>query len=143
VLSVKLKRLDDWNAKRRQVATWYSEFLINSPVEPVQTAPGAIGNAHVQVIQVDNRDQVSSRLRADGIGTSLHYPVACHHQPALASADVPFLPVAERAARRILSLPMGPHLTQVDVSRVVDAINRALKEMCSMDKESAMEEAAE
>src|SRR5262249_10207511 len=88
VLSVKLKRLDDWNEKRRNVAAWYRELLAGSQVEPVQTVPGGCGNGHLQIIQLPCRDHVRRRVSAEGIGTSVHYPVACHRHPALASTDI-------------------------------------------------------
>jgi dTDP-4-amino-4,6-dideoxygalactose transaminase len=126
ILSVKLKRLDAWNAARRRVANWYNALLAGIPVEPVQTAPDAISNYHLAVIRSEHRDHIQQQLLANGIMTSIHYPIPCHRQPALVSANSPHLPVVECAARRVLSLPMGPHLTQDDVMQVVEALDRAL-----------------
>jgi dTDP-4-amino-4,6-dideoxygalactose transaminase len=126
ILSVKLKRLDAWNAARRRVADWYNALLAGIPVEPVQTAADAVSNYHLAVIRSEHRDHIRQQLLADGITTLIHYPIPCHRQPALASANSPHLPVAECAARRVLSLPMGPHLTQADVMQVVEALDRAL-----------------
>ena len=84
-------------------------------------------NNHLFVIQSDRRDYLRQRLHAEGISTGIHYPIPCHRQPALSSMKTPHLPVAERAAKRMLSLPMGPHLTQSDSIHVAEAIDGALK----------------
>jgi dTDP-4-amino-4,6-dideoxygalactose transaminase len=115
ILSVKLKKLDAWNAARRRVVDWYNAALTGMPVQPVHTAPSAISNGHLAIIQSPHRDYVWQWLHADGIATSIHYPVLCHLQPTLASALSPHFPVAEHAADRILSSPTGPHLTHGDV----------------------------
>ena len=126
ILSVKLGRLDAWNDGRRGVAAWYQPLLRELAVEPVHTAAGACSNCHLAVIQSPHRDHIRQRLRAEGIATAIHYPIACHRQPALGSLTTQCLPVAERAANRVLSLPISPHLTQAEVVRVAEAIDRAL-----------------
>lgn len=126
ILSVKLGRLDGWNDGRRRVAAWYEPLLRELAVEPVQIAAGACSNWHLAVIQNPHRDHIRERLHAEGIDTAIHYPIACHRQPALGPLNAPRLPVAERAADRVLSLPMAPHLTQAEVARVAEAIDRAL-----------------
>lgn len=125
VLSIKLRRLDAWNATRQRIAKCYRSLLAQLPVELLEVAPDARSNSHLFVIQTDRRDYLRQRLHAEGIGTGIHYPVPCHRQPALSSIKTPHLPVAERAARRMLSLPMGPHLTQSDSIRVAEAIGGA------------------
>jgi dTDP-4-amino-4,6-dideoxygalactose transaminase len=129
ILSVKLGRLDLWNARRRCVAGWYRTLLAGMPIETLQVAPGACSNDHLFVIQSHYRDRLQQRLHAEGIATAIHYPVPCHLQPALTPANVPHLPVTERAANRILSLPMSPHQTRSDTIRIADAIGRALEEV--------------
>ena len=127
VLSVKLRRLDAWNAGRQRIAERYRSLLAELPVELLEVALGARSSNHLFVIQSDCRDHLRQRLHTEGIGTGIHYPIPCHRQPALSSIKIPHLPVAERAARRILSLPMGPHLTQSDAIRVAEAIGRAFR----------------
>jgi dTDP-4-amino-4,6-dideoxygalactose transaminase len=126
VLSIKLRRLDAWNATRQRIANCYRSLLAELPVELLEVAPDARSSNHLFVIQCDRRDYLRQRLNAEGIGTGIHYPVPCHRQPALSSIKTSHLPVAERAARRMLSLPMGPHLTQADSIRVAEAIGGAL-----------------
>ena len=127
VLSVKLRRLDAWNARRQRIARRYRSLLDDLPVELLEIAPDARSNHHLFVAQSDHRDYLRQRLHAEGIGTGIHYPIPCHRQPALSSIKTPYLPVTERAARRMLSLPMGPHLKQSDSIRVAEAINGAFK----------------
>jgi dTDP-4-amino-4,6-dideoxygalactose transaminase len=127
VLSVKLRQLDVWNASRQRIAKCYRSLLAELPVELLELAPGARSNHHLFVAQSDNRDYLRQRLHAEGIGTGIHYPIPCHRQPALSHIKTPYLPVTERAARRMLSLPMGPHLTQSDSIRVAEAIGDAFK----------------
>jgi dTDP-4-amino-4,6-dideoxygalactose transaminase len=126
LLSIKLRRLDAWNAARRRVAAWYEAALAGLPLERVRIAPGATSSHHLEVIQTGGRDRLREALGRDGIATGIHYPIPCHLQPAFAAAALPRLPVAEGAAARILSLPMHPHLSEADVQRVAAAIARAL-----------------
>jgi dTDP-4-amino-4,6-dideoxygalactose transaminase len=125
ILSIKLRRLDAWNAARERIAKCYRSLLAELPVELLEVSPEARNNHHLFVIQSDRRDYLRQQLHSNGIGTGIHYPVPCHRQPALSSITTPQLPVAERAARRILSLPMGPHLTPSDSVRVAEAIGGA------------------
>jgi dTDP-4-amino-4,6-dideoxygalactose transaminase len=129
VLSVKLKRLDAWNAGRQRAAGLYETCLAGLPVEIVKTADAARSSYHLFVIQTSHRDELRQRLTHDGIATGIHYPVACHRQPAFLSANTPRLPVAERAADRVLSLPMFPHLGEGDIKEVAAAIERACTDL--------------
>lgn len=126
ILSVKLRRLDAWNVGRRRVAEWYETLLAGLPVEPVQTAAAARSSHHLAVVRSPHRDELRKRLAVEGIATGVHYPVPCHRQPAFAATDPPSLPVAERAADSVLSLPMHPHLAKADVEWIADAIGRIL-----------------
>lgn len=121
-LSAKLERLDDWNAARRRHAARYRAGLASTAAVPVATAPQATPVVHLQVVQVDGRDELREDLAQLGIQTGIHYPVPCHLTPAFAAWATRPLPVAERAAQRILSLPMFPHLATEQVDRVVEAV---------------------
>ncbi|MGH3857544.1 MAG: DegT/DnrJ/EryC1/StrS family aminotransferase, partial [Pseudonocardiaceae bacterium] len=97
----------------------------------VSVHQGAEPVYHLAVIQVEHRREVSDALTAAGIGWGVHYPIPCHQQPALAALHEPVsaaqrFPVAERAAGRILSLPMSPTLTIEQVARVCDVLGGAL-----------------
>jgi len=136
VLSVKLTKLDEWNAARRRVAAAYAEALQGLPVTLVAQAPGASSSHHLAVIRTPHRKELRAALRAAGIGTGVHYPIPCHLQAPFAARVRRPLPVAERAAREVLSLPMFPHMTETQVEQVADAISRALR--TSTDKQVAM-----
>jgi dTDP-4-amino-4,6-dideoxygalactose transaminase len=125
-LSIKLKRLDAWNAARRRAAGWYGSALAGLPLERVRIAASAVSSHHLEVVQSADRDRLRAALGEAGIGSGIHYPIPCHLQPAFAAAAGPRLPVAERAAGRILSLPMHPHLSEADVARVAEAITGAV-----------------
>lgn len=116
-----LKRLDEFNARRRQAVAWYRQDLlgiagIKLPVE----RPNCVPVYHMFVIQVDRRDALAKHLKERGIGTGVHYPVPNHRQPAIAALykDLPQLPVTEALVDRILSLPIHPHLTENEVETV-------------------------
>jgi dTDP-4-amino-4,6-dideoxygalactose transaminase len=129
ILTVKLSRLETWNIRRRCVVEWYRDLLDDLPVEMVREAQDACSSWHLAVIQSDDRDDLRRHLAAAGIETSIHYPIPCHLQPALSAKSQRTLPVAESAVRRIMTLPMGPHLTRDHTIRIVDAIRATLKEL--------------
>jgi dTDP-4-amino-4,6-dideoxygalactose transaminase len=117
VLTRKLHRLDAANAHRRTMMATYRDRL-PPRVSPVVDHPLAEPVHHLAVVQVPDRGKAIAALDAAGVGWGIHYPVPCHRQGAFAEfADDP-LPVAERAADRILSLPMSPTLTAEQVDRV-------------------------
>jgi dTDP-4-amino-4,6-dideoxygalactose transaminase len=123
VLRVKLPHLDAWNGSRRKIASQYDE-LLGTAVGLPYVHPDAEHVFHLYVIQVDGRDRVLSELGTRGIGAGIHYPVPIHLQEAYRERGFGpgSFPVTEAAARRILSLPMYPEMTEPDVRRVADAV---------------------
>ncbi len=134
-LAAKLPRLDAWNARRRQVAAWYTERFVAAGVAGRRDAPLRLpepaGDAHVfhqYVIRTPGRDGLARHLAAAGIGTQVYYPLPLHRQPALAPlAAETSCPEAERAAAEVLALPMYPQLDEPQVAAVVDAVVRYLR----------------
>jgi dTDP-4-amino-4,6-dideoxygalactose transaminase len=118
VLSVKLSRLDAWTNARREIADLYRAHLAGGPVSLVQEVPGTGHAYHLLVARVPARDRVRRRLSDVGIETGLHYPLPCHLQPPYQPYASGPLPVAERAAGEIVSLPMFPHMTADQVEFV-------------------------
>jgi dTDP-4-amino-4,6-dideoxygalactose transaminase len=133
VLSGKLAFLDTWTERRVALAARYHELLGGIGVRLNAVAPAARHVYHMFVVRVPagraGRDRVRSELASRGIQTGVHYPVPCHRQPPLRRfADRP-LPVAERAAGELLSLPMFPHLTQEQIEFVCGVLGDVLADM--------------
>ena len=114
-----------------EAAARYTEMLAGVPGRA--TPPPWRGNEHVwhlYVVRVPNRDEVLAHLQAAGIGAGLHYPHPVHRTAPFV-ADAPTLPVSERAAREILSLPLYPHITPEQQERVVDVLTDALRRVAA------------
>ena len=126
ILSVKLRYLADWNAKRRERAAEYnrqlaaSEARVQMPYEPSWSR----AVYHLYVIRTEDREGLMAHLGKAGIGTGIHYPIPLHRQRAYeaigyATGD---FPVCEKIATEIVSLPMYPQLTAKQQLRVTDEI---------------------
>jgi dTDP-4-amino-4,6-dideoxygalactose transaminase len=126
ILSVKLKHLADWNAKRRDRAAEYKRLLdasvdgIQAPFEPSWSR----AVYHLYVVRTANRDSLMSYLKASEIGTGIHYPIPLHLQRAYRSLGYVEgdFPASERLAAEIVSLPMFPQLTSQQQARVVEEL---------------------
>ncbi len=123
ILRIKLRRLDEWNDQRRIHAQAYTERLrgiVETPVERHDSTHVY----YVYVIQTDERDALREALAVQGIQSGIHYPIPLHLQPACAefACRKGALPVTERLAGRILSLPMFPELTADEIERVCSCI---------------------
>lgn len=123
-LGVKLPRLAQHNAHRAAVARRYQEKLAGLDLALPATAEGALPAWHLYVVRSPHRDALRAHLAAHGVETGVHYPVPVHRQPAFAGTPLQTasLPVAEALAREVLSLPMGPTLTEAQQDQVVDAV---------------------
>ena len=125
ILRVKLKYLDKENARRREIARLYDAALTGTPVMIPSSRTGASHAYHQYVVRSDRRDDLRSFLKANGVGTLIHYPVPVHLQPAYQGRVLPDgagLPETETICRRILSLPMHPQLTDAEVKEVSNLI---------------------
>jgi dTDP-4-amino-4,6-dideoxygalactose transaminase len=120
LLRVKLKYCDAWTTARRRRGELYNRLLEGSVVTPV-VAGYSEPVWHLYVIEVDDRDGLQKHLADRGIETAIHYPVPIHLQPAYRALGYHAgdFPVTERAARRILSLPMYPELPFDAIEEVV------------------------
>ncbi len=124
VLRVKLRHLDDGNARRRAAAARYDRLLAGAPVVRPQVRPEAAPVFHQYVVRSDRRDDLRAHLQGAGIGTLIHYPVPVHRQPAYARfAAHAALPETEAAAREVLSLPLYPEIPDADLGRVAAALH--------------------
>jgi len=123
LLRVKLRHLEEWNARRRELAQLYNALLSPVVVTPI-ASPETQPVYHLYVIRCSRRDELQAYLREQGIGTLVHYPVPVHLQPAYAFLGLGpgSLPESERAAREVLSLPLYPELTFTELEQVVAAV---------------------
>jgi dTDP-4-amino-4,6-dideoxygalactose transaminase len=123
VLRVKLRYLDEWNKQRRELAKRYGEQLAGLPIVlPVERFDHVY---HLYVIQSDERDTLLAFLHERGIGAGMHYPIPLHLQPCMkdgAKWRDGGLPVTERVASRVLSLPIYPGMTEEQQDRVIAAV---------------------
>lgn len=126
VLRAKLPFLDAENNARRAVARQYMDALAGAPIELPFVQQGVDPVWHLFVVRTAARDTLIQGLKARGIGHMIHYPIACHAQPAYANQDWPALPVAEALQHEVLSLPIAPYLSAQDVQAVTDAVRASL-----------------
>lgn len=131
VLDVKLKYLAEDNAKRKAIAHFYYDHIDNPLVSLPVLLPDEQNAYHLFPIIVsdkDNRDRLHDYLGLHGVGTVCHYPIAPHQQECYIkdSWNTPqlSLPITERLADTELSLPIGPSITFLEVSQVVELVNK-------------------
>jgi dTDP-4-amino-4,6-dideoxygalactose transaminase len=130
LLRLKLRRLDSDNDERRSVARRYRERLTGLPLRvPAEDDPSDRSVHHLFVVEVDDRDRVRGELAALGVSTGVHYPTPVHLQPGWRHLGYApgSLPVSERLADRILSLPVFPGMREGEVDRVVEALASVLR----------------
>jgi dTDP-4-amino-4,6-dideoxygalactose transaminase len=126
ILLAKLDVFDDEIARRREIAMRYDGMLHR--VVTVPTIPDDYESAFaLYTVRVADRDGVRARLEEAGIGTGLFYRLALHQHPAFRELSTRPLPVSEKLANEVLSLPVHPDLTDAEVNRVVAAVIAAVR----------------
>ena len=135
VLSVKLKYLDDDNARRRAIAAYYLDNMapLSSPegdtnvLKRNEAPSGAVGGAsnvwHIFPVLCEQRDALQDFLADRGVQTMIHYPIPLHRQACYADWHDLCLPITERIHAQELSLPCHQAMTDVEVERVTEIIN--------------------
>jgi dTDP-4-amino-4,6-dideoxygalactose transaminase len=121
-LRVLLRRLDAMNDHRRALATRYARGLSGLPLALPNERPRGRHVYHLYVVATPRRDALAAFLAKRGIQTGIHYPVPSHRQPALERLEPPALPWTERLAQEVLSLPISPQHTEVEIDTVAAAI---------------------
>lgn len=122
-LRVKLRVLDEWNARRKAIANQYIRGLAATPLILPNVPEWADPVWHLFVVRCDQRDVLQSKLQQIGISTMIHYPIPPHLQPAyreLGYAKGDFA-LAEAIHKEVISLPIGPHIGEANTSRVIAA----------------------
>jgi dTDP-4-amino-4,6-dideoxygalactose transaminase len=126
LLSVRLRKLDEFTSRRRQIAGAYRSRLQNRKIRLLADARSASNHVyHLFVVCCHERDRLASHLKARGVETLIHYPVPVHHQPPCreVKCDPSGLVEAERHAASCLSIPCHPFLSDAEVSTIIEAIN--------------------
>lgn len=125
VLNIKASRLGDWNASRARIAAIYSTEINNAHIVLPKVLPACDPVWHLFVVKTDHRAALQAHLANLGIQTLIHYPTPPFAQKAYEdkSFNVAETHVAADLASQVLSLPIGPHMPEGDVERVIDAVN--------------------
>jgi dTDP-4-amino-4,6-dideoxygalactose transaminase len=129
ILRVKLKGLDSDNQKRRQVADYYLNNIVNDKISlpklstPALTAKNHVWHLFVVRIKNTNRQKLINYLEENGIGTQIHYPTPAHCQEAYNEYKDLFFPITTKLSSEILSLPISTTIDRRDVKKVCKAIN--------------------
>ncbi len=136
---MKLKHLDEWNARREQQAYQYNQALQNIPALTLPYIADLSNSCwHLYVVRHPQRDALQEHLKSAGIGTLIHYPVPPHLSGAYRQAGLGTgtFPISEELAATSLSLPIGPHLEKKPQTAIIDALTGFPKSMTGLDKES-------
>jgi dTDP-4-amino-4,6-dideoxygalactose transaminase len=126
VLNYKLRFLDEWTARRREIAAMYFEGITNKAIVTQARPSFAKPAFHLFVVTVGDRAAFTAHLNEHGIGFGLHYPLPCHLQKAYRHLGYErgSLPHAEYLAGHCVSLPMFPELSDGEAAYVIDVCNR-------------------
>ena len=124
ILRAKLPHLAGWTSARIETARRYSAAFMSTDLGLPTQLLDTESAWHLYVIRSTERERLRQHLERCGIETLMHYPIAPHQQQAYAdlAAELGSLPVAEQLAGEVLSLPIGPHLSERDIERVIDAV---------------------
>jgi dTDP-4-amino-4,6-dideoxygalactose transaminase len=124
VLRVKLRYLDQWNARRRTIASHYLQGLEGTDLVLPGVREWADSAWHLFVVRHPRRDDLQRRLAEAGVGTLIHYPIPPHRQQAYAASGfaADAFPLADRLANEVLSLPIGPHQSAAATAGILEAV---------------------
>jgi dTDP-4-amino-4,6-dideoxygalactose transaminase len=124
ILRVKLRYLDTWNERRRQLAGFYTNSIAGLDITVPHQPEDSQHVFHHYTIRSNQRDDLRAFLKSQGISTLVHYPIPVHLQPAY--QDLGYarggLPESEAAAEQVLSLPLFPELSQEEIAYVSRAV---------------------
>ena len=127
LLLPRLKVLDRWNARRSEIAARYLDGLASTGLGLPATGRGNEHTWHLFVVRTARRAALQEHLARQGVGTMIHYPVPPHLQPAYAELGFKHgdFPLSEAIHGEVLSLPMGPHMTDAEVDYVIAKVKEA------------------
>jgi len=124
VLRVKLRHLEAWNLRRREIAATYTAGLRGTFATPPTEKEGCEHVYHQYTLRAPDRDALQKHMQASGVGAVIYYPVCLHMQKAFSHQGLSTgsLPVSEKAQAEVLSLPMFPELTGQQIETVLGAL---------------------
>jgi dTDP-4-amino-4,6-dideoxygalactose transaminase len=122
ILRIKLRYLDEYNANRLRVAQTYNRLLEGSRFTTPPIADDRDHIFHQYTLLCDGRDAVREGVLAKDVSCAVYYPVPLHQQKAFADTEQPVLPVTEDIAKRCLSFPVFPEMTEQQIETVCEAI---------------------
>jgi dTDP-4-amino-4,6-dideoxygalactose transaminase len=121
---IQLKKLDEFNNKRREIAKLYSECLKSLPIVTPKEKKWGQSAFHLYVIRIKERTLLQANLKNHGISTGIHYPIPCHMQPAVNKVmKTPNLITTEKIVDEIVSLPIFPELKRKEIIYVCNKIS--------------------
>lgn len=127
-LRIKLRRLEEWTAARREISALYTRLLADTPLRlPPALEDGSESACHLFVVQTEQRDALKAHLETEGIASAIYYPTPIHKLSAYAHLNSTSLPACERAAKEVLALPLYPELSSADAEGVAAAVCRFFK----------------
>ncbi len=135
ILTTKLPYLDTWNQRRREIANLYKNAFeplgIICPLEIVENLGDRFHIYHLYVIRVPQRDKFQHLLSTAGISTMIHYPVPIHLQESYQELreQSSYLPITEKTANEIVSLPIYPELTDLEVDYIINTVIKVYGEL--------------
>lgn len=124
ILSVKLKEIDSWNAKRREIVELYNEALQNSDLVTPVARDYNDHVYHMYILQSENREEVLTKLKEAGIATGVYYPVPLHLQKVYKNLGYKEgdMPVSEYLSHRTFAIPVYPELTKEQIDYIISKI---------------------
>ena len=122
ILRIKLKYIDDYNAKRLEVAKAYNERLAGGGFETPRIPADRDHIFHQYTFLCDDRDALREVIMAEDVSCAVYYPIPLHRQRAFDDSDAPELPITENTAKRCLSLPIFPEMTEDQIETVCNAV---------------------
>lgn len=126
VLRIKLRHLDDWNTRRKEIAAQYTAAFSHTGLILPAVAAGSDPVWHLYVVRSPDRENLQNALTAAGVHSLVHYPIPPHKQVAYQDfiAKENTYPIAELLATQVLSLPVGPHMQARDVEQVIQTVRK-------------------
>ena len=124
ILNVKIKEIDNWNTKRREVAEIYNEALKDTDLVTPVTRDYVEPVYHMYVLQSENREEVLEKLKDAGVATGVYYPVPLHLQKCYKNLGYKEgdMPVSEYLSHRTFAIPVYPELTKEQVDYIISKI---------------------